>query len=162
MNIVLTLFGEGDELNLLQMGLRAFAIYLIALILIQASGIRTLGKKSPFDIVVSILLGAVLSRAVVGASPFWSTVAAGAVIVLVHRVLAWLCIHNAKLGIALKGREMLLYADGQFIKENMNRSLLTDGDLMESVRLQTNCNSLENIEAIYLERSGRISVIKKN
>lgn len=162
MDLILTLFGEGDELNALQMGLRAFTLYLIALIFIRASGIRTLGKKSSFDFVVLILLGAVLSRAVVGASPYWPTVAAGLVIVILHRLLAWLCLYYSKLGIAIKGEERLLYRDGAFLEENMKKSFLTEGDLMESVRLETNKNSLEVVEAIYLERSGKISVIKKD
>ena len=162
MDLILTLFGEGDELNAIQMGFRAFTLYLIALLFIRASGIRTLGKKSSFDFVVSILLGAVLSRAVVGASPYWPTVAAGLVIVILHRLLAWLCLYFPKLGIAIKGEERLLYRNGAFLEENMKKSFLTEGDLMESVRLQTNKNSLEAIEAIYLERSGKISVIEKN
>ena len=161
MNWILKLFGEGTELNMLQMGLRALTLYIIALILIRASGIRTMGKKSSFDIVVSILLGAVLSRAIVGASPYWPTVLAGLVIVILHRILAWLCLRHPKFGIFLKGEERLLYSEGKFLKENMEKSLLTDGDLLESVRLQTNKNSLETVKEIYLERSGRISVIIK-
>lgn len=162
MNWILKLFGEGTELNVLQMGLRALTLYLIALILIRASGIRTIGKQSSFDIVVSILLGAVLSRAIVGASPYWSTVFAGFVIVMLHRVLAWLSLRYSKLGMFIKGEERLLYSRGKFLKENMGKALLTDGDLLESVRLQINKNSLETVKEIYLERSGKISVITQN
>jgi hypothetical protein len=35
------------------------------------------------------------------------------------------------------------------------------GDIMEDVRLSLNENSLDNIEEIFMERSGKISVIKK-
>jgi uncharacterized membrane protein YcaP (DUF421 family) len=162
MNWILTLFGEGTELSILQMGLRAFTLYIIALILIRTSGIRTIGKKSSFDIVVSILLGAVLSRAIVGASPYWPTVLAGLVIVILHRLLAWLCLRYSKFGVFLKGEERLLYSKGKFLRENMEKSFLTDGDLLESVRLQINKNSLETVKEINLERSGRISVITQD
>lgn len=143
------------------MGLRAFTIYLIALLLLRIGGIRTFGKKSTFDMVVSILLGAVLSRAVVGASPYWPTVFAGLVIVVLHRILAWLCMHYSGLGTLLKGKERILYQEGHFSKEDMDKSFLTEGDLLESVRLQTNCDSMDQVKKIYLERSGRISVILK-
>jgi uncharacterized membrane protein YcaP (DUF421 family) len=162
MNWILTLFGEGTELSILQMGLRAFTLYIIALILIRTSGIRTIGKKSSFDIVVTILLGAVLSRAIVGASPYWPTVLAGLVIVILHRLLAWLCLRYSKFGVFLKGEERLLYSKGKFLRENMEKSFLTDGDLLESVRLQINKNSLETVKEINLERSGRISVITQD
>jgi uncharacterized membrane protein YcaP (DUF421 family) len=159
MEWIILLFGEGSELNALQMGLRAFTLFIIALILIRTSGIRTIGKQSSFDIVVSILLGAVLSRAIVGASPYWSTVFAGFVIVILHRLLAWICLRHSKLGVFLKGEERLLYTDGKFLKENMEKAFLTDGDLLESVRLQINKNSLDSVKEIHLERSGKISVI---
>ena len=155
----LKFFGEGPDLTLLQMGLRALTIFIIALILIRTSGIRTIGKQSSFDIVVSILLGAVLSRTIVGASPYWPTVFAGLIIVIAHRLLAWLCLRYSKLGMFLKGEERLLYCNGKFLKENMEKSFLTDGDLLESVRLQINKNSLESVKEIHLERSGKISVI---
>jgi uncharacterized membrane protein YcaP (DUF421 family) len=162
MDLILNIFGEGTDLNLLQMGSRALTLYIIALILIRTSGIRTIGKQSSFDIVVSILLGAVLSRAIVGASPYWPTVFAGFIIVILHRLLAWLCLRHSKFGVFLKGEERLLYSKGKFFKENMDKAFLTDGDLLESVRLQTNRNSLKTVKEIHLERSGRISVITQD
>jgi hypothetical protein len=43
------------------------------------AGLRTFAKQSTFDNIIVILLGAVLARGVVGASPFWSTVGASVV-----------------------------------------------------------------------------------
>lgn len=160
MNLLLTFFGEGDDLTPLQMGLRAFSIYIIALILIRISGIRTFGKKSAFDNVIVILLGAVLSRTIVGASPYWSTVAASLVLVCLHRLLAWLSLHYHKFGQLIKGKDRVLFSSGNFHKENMERCFLTDGDLLESIRLHANTTCFEDIKEIYMERSGRISVIK--
>ena len=78
----LVLFGEGRNLDPLQMGMRSIAVFLIALTLIRLSGRRSFGQRSPFDSVVVILLGATLSRAIVGASPFIATAVASVVIVL--------------------------------------------------------------------------------
>ena len=36
-----------------------------------------------------------------------------------------------------------------------------DGDIMEEVRLTLNQNSLDQVEEIFMERSGKISVIEK-
>ena len=84
-DIINNLWGEGDQLNALQMGIRAFLMFLIALLFIRLSGKRAFAKKSPFDNVIVIMLGAVLARGVVGASPFFSTVAAAAMMMMIHR-----------------------------------------------------------------------------
>jgi len=44
--------------------------------------------------------------------------------------------------------------------KNLKRCLLSYGDIMEEVRLKLNQNNLDNIEEIFMERSGKISVIE--
>jgi len=160
MDSILTLFGQGHDLSPLQMGLRAFSLYLIAVALIRISGRRTFGKKTSYDNVVVILLGAILSRAVVGASPYWSTVAAALVLVSLHRILAWLSLSFHGLGQLIKGKEMLLYRNGQFNSANMKKCLISEGDLQESLRLSAHTNSFDHIKEIYMEKSGQVSFIK--
>ncbi|MDB5014216.1 MAG: hypothetical protein JWQ25_2418 [Daejeonella sp.] len=154
-------FGEGKELTALQMGCRALVVYFITLILLKVSGIRTFGKKTAFDNIIIIMLGAVLSRAIAGASPFFATMCAGFVMALSHRVLGWLSLYFQPLGKFVKGKESILYQNGEIIHKNLKRNLLTDGDLMESVRLSANINSLEQVETVYMERNGQISVVMK-
>jgi uncharacterized membrane protein YcaP (DUF421 family) len=155
-------FGTGDDLSSLQMGCRALVLYLIMVVLLRISGMRTFGGKSTFDNIIAIMLGAVLSRAVVGASPFVPTVSAGLILVLCHRLLGWMSIYIKGLGRYIKGEETVLYKDGQIKSQNLKRCLLTNGDLMESVRLTANLNSLEKVEQITMERSGRISVVLRD
>ena len=74
------LFGSGEHLTALQMAVRAFIMFFITLALIRFGGMRIFGKKTAFDNILVIMLGAILARGVVGASPFFSTVAASAAI----------------------------------------------------------------------------------
>jgi len=162
MDFLSTLFGHGDDLTPLEMGLRACTLYFFALIMIRISGRRTFGTKTAYDHVVVILLGAILSRAAVGASPYWSTVTAGFVIVSLHRLLAWISLRYHKLGRLTKGKELLLYSNGHFHRDNMNKCLISERDLNESIRLSANTNSYNKIKEIYMERSGKVSVITNN
>lgn len=155
-------FGTGDDLSSPQMAFRALVMYLITLGLLKISGRRTFGGKSNFDNIIAIMLGAILSRAVVGASPFIATVCAGLVLVLLHRLLGWLSIYMAGLGRWIKGEETLLFKDGKFIPGSLKKCLLTDGDLMENVRLNANVNDLNKVKEITMERSGRVSVVLKD
>src|SRR3954465_3783233 len=75
------LFGDDNaDLNVLQMMVRAFVTFLIALALIRVAGIRSFGSKSAFDIVLSITVGAVLSRCITGHYSFLACISAAAVL----------------------------------------------------------------------------------
>jgi uncharacterized membrane protein YcaP (DUF421 family) len=161
MNEFYQLIGEGKELNIFQMAIRAAMIFIIALALIRFSGRRTFGMLSPFDTVISILLGAILSRAVIGASPFVATIIASVVIVILHRLFAWISLYNDIFGSLIKGKAKIIYEDGKIIRKNMQKFFITDKDLIEGIRLQGNVESLDEIKSAYIERDGKISVIKK-
>ncbi|HVW61698.1 MAG TPA: YetF domain-containing protein [Puia sp.] len=161
MEWIKTIFGEGSDLNSLQMSSRAVVTFFVALAQIRIAGIRTFGKRSAFDNVIMILLGSVLSRAVVGASPYIPTVVGCFVLVLVHWVLAWLSLYNDTIGRWVKGEKGSLYADGKFNEKNMRRSRISMKDIEESLRIQTRQQSFEEVKEIIIERSGNISVIKK-
>ena len=161
MNEFYQLIGEGKELNIFQMAIRAAMIFIIALALIRFSGRRTFGMLSPFDTVISILLGAILSRAVIGASPFVATIIASVVIVILHRLFAWISLYNDIFGSLIKGNAKIIYEDGKIIRKNMKKFFITDKDLIEGIRLQGNVESLDEIKSAYIELDGKISVIKK-
>ncbi len=99
------LLGEGKDLNALQMADRAFVMFFITLFLIRVAGMRSFGQKSAFDTIIVIMLGAILSRAVTGASAFFPTVIAGAVLALVHRLLALISIFNEIIGAVINGKK---------------------------------------------------------
>lgn len=156
-----TLFGEGKDLNSLQMSCRAIIAFFITLILIRIAGIRTFGKKSAFDNVIIIMLGSILSRVVVGASPFIPTTLACLAFVLVHWLLARISVYNDTVGRWIKGERTSLYTGGRENEENMKKARISHKDLVEGLRLKINTESFEEVKEIFLERNGEISVVKK-
>ncbi|MDB5029905.1 YetF domain-containing protein [Mucilaginibacter sp.] len=159
--LVIKIFGEGKDLNVYQMSARAFVIYIIALVLIRISGRRTFGKKSAFDNTIAIILGAILSRAVVGASDFVPTVVCCLVLVLLHRLLAIISLHSESFARLLRGESMVLFENEKLNDENMKLGLISKNDLMGDVRSKANINSLTSVDQVYLETSGEISVVGK-
>jgi uncharacterized membrane protein YcaP (DUF421 family) len=161
MEFLVKIFGEGKDLNVLQISSRAVVVYLIALLLIRIAGRRTFGKKTAFDNTIAIMLGAILSRAVVGASPFLPTVVGSLVLVLLHRVIAWCSIYNENFERLVKGKSRVLFQNGNINQKNMQMSLISENDLQGDVRLKGQTNSMDDIEEICMETTGDLSVIKK-
>jgi uncharacterized membrane protein YcaP (DUF421 family) len=161
MEVIKEIFGEGHDLTTLQMGCRGVIIFIFAFILIRISGRRSFGMHTPLDNIVSILLGAVLSRAIVGASPFLPIVMTCLVIVILHRALSFLVTQTTTFDKIVEGDKILLFTEGRFIVENMRKALVCKEDIMEGVRKSANTEDIGKIETVYMEPNGEVTVIKK-
>lgn len=150
----------GSNLTLVQIGMRAFITFIAAIILLRISGRRSFGMKSPFDNTFVILLGSILAQGVIGNVEFFDGLMACLVLAVVHRLFAYLSIYSGRFGGWIKGEKILLYKDGRMHRNNMRRSLVSEGDFMERLRLN-GCESLDEVKIAYMERNGEISIIKK-
>ena len=153
-------FGDTTDPTWWQMGARAVAIFIIALVLVRVSGRRSFGQHSPFDACTTVLVGAILSRAVVGASPFWSAVCAAAALVLMHRLTGLASVRWPRFEALVSGKELHLMQNGKTRPEQMRRALITANDLKEAVRKKTGRSDLKGIQGAVLERNGDITVLE--
>jgi len=159
---LLVLFGEGSDLTIWQMADRAAIVFFITLALIRASGRRSFGQHSPFDSCTTVLLGAILSRAVVGASPFFATLAAAAALVLLHRAVALASVRWPWFEQLVNGHERELVRQGVADADAMRRALITHHDLQQAVRQKTGHDDIGRIERAVLERDGQLTVVPRS
>ena len=150
---------EGPDV--VAMVLRSVVIYAITLILVRLGSRRLLAKPSAFDVIVAIMLGSIMSRAINGSAPFVPTIAAGAVLLFMHWVFAVLAVRMHWFSASLKGTRIALVADGKVLKDGMRRAKITEDDFAEALRLQVHDDDPSNVQAAYMERSGAISVIPR-
>jgi uncharacterized membrane protein YcaP (DUF421 family) len=161
MRFLILFFGEGPDLSAWQMSARAVVIFFIALVFIRISGRRSFGLHSPFDSCTTVLLGAILSRAVIGASPFLGTVSAAAVLVVLHRLIALASVHWGWFEKAVSGKEVLLFRNGRVDEDALKKALITHKDLDEAVRRKNGANDLAKVEKVILERNGDLTVVAR-
>lgn len=161
METLITIFGEGKNLSALQMSSRGIVVFFLAFGLIRLSGRRSFGIHTALDNIIVILLGATLSRGIVGASPFLAIMITCAIITTLHRLLGWLMVRRPKLARFVEGDKIVLFENGKFNKENMDRALVGEADVMQGIRRTAITDDLEQIKVAYLERSGEISAVKK-
>ena len=160
-----TLLGIGldaGDMNALQMALRTVIIYAASLALVRLGSSRFLGESTAFDVVIGIMLGSIMSRAINSSAPLVPTLAAGATLVGMHRLLAYVSFHTDWFGSLVKGKPILLIEDGQVKSEGVQRENLSTQDLNEALRLQGQVTDPEKVRLAYRERNGRISVITKS
>lgn len=153
------LLGNSTELSIVQMCIRAFIIFIAAYFLIRISGRRSFALRSSLDNIIVILLGAVLSRAIVGASPFLPVLGASLLLVILHRFLAWFTSSSPKIGKIISGRKILLYDHGKFVEGALKKALISKEEIMEKLHQQLHSENIGQIERIYMERDGQISLI---
>lgn len=152
--------GASSDLKTRHMVLRAMIVFIFAVVIARLGSTRFMARNSAFDLILAIMLGSVLSRAITGQSPFLPTLAAGAVLVILHGILAWIAARMPAFGYLIKGRGHLIVKDGREIQHALRRNSVGQHDLTEALRL-SGVSSIEDVKEAYLERNGDISIVKK-
>lgn len=153
---------DADSILWWQMSIRAVLIFLATLGLIRMGGTRVFGKNTAFDIVLGVILGSILSRALTANAAFFPTLAAAVTLVLLHMVLARLALRSHRVGHLVKGVEHRIIADGEVRWDVLRKNHMTRHDLEEILRLNAGTEEVDRIAEAYLERNGDVSVIKKS
>jgi len=163
-NSLETVLGSGVEpkdLTFVQISLRGIIVFVATLITIRLGHKRSLTRKTPFDAILLVILAAVLSRAINGSAPFFATIGGGVILMLLHRLFAYLAYYSHGFGILVKGRPETIVRDGECDFPMMRRNHVSIHDLEEDMRLSGNIDDLSKVRLARVERSGDISFIKK-
>jgi uncharacterized membrane protein YcaP (DUF421 family) len=158
---ILGVDGHPAELTIGQICLRGLLIFIAALVIVRAGDRRSLSQKTAFDAMFLVLLGSMLSRAINGSGPFWLTMGAAFLLMLIHRTCAFLAHCYHPFGKLVKGTEVPLVRNGEIDWKAMRSALVSERDLQEDMRLSAKTQKLSDIRLAQLERSGDISFIKK-
>lgn len=157
-----TIIGHGSSGILWwQMSIRAVFIFLYGLLLIRLFGRRPFGKQNPLDIVVAIIIGSNLSRALTGNARFLPTLAATAVVVLFFWLFEYLSARRHFFSWLMKGSPIQLMRDGVFDRHAMRRNGVNVGDIEEAGR-NAGIASVSNVQQAVYERSGKINALRSS
>ncbi len=155
-----TLLGlDADSLNAGQMAVRAVLTFAVTVAIIRFGSKRLFGKGTAFDYIVAIMIGSIMSRAITDSSPLLPTWVAGATLVALHWLLAWLSSRVAWFGPAVKGNPVEIIRDGKVLEDGMREASLSQNDLDQALREQ-GVSDPSGVRRAVMERDGTISVIK--
>ena len=153
--------GKATELTLFNVSLRAFLIFLAGLALVRVGDRRSLAEKTAFDAIFIVLLGSMLSRAINGTAPFFTTIAAAVALMIIHRTFAFAAYKSHWFGQLIKGKPITVVRNGEVDWQELKRALVSKHDFEEDLRLDAKTDDVSTIQVARLERSGDISFIKK-
>src|ERR1044071_9802691 len=118
-DLVNTVFG-GDTpqqpLALYQVAARAVVVYLLGLTVVRIGKSRMIGRVTPLDVLLAIILGSLLGRGMTGRASISATLVASAAIVAVHWLLTWAACYSHTFGNLVKGHSIQLVDDGRMVK----------------------------------------------
>ncbi len=143
-----------------QMSARGAVVLIYAIVLLRLAARRVHGRDTAMDIIVAVIVGSALSRAMTGTADLLPTLGATAVLFALHSLIAAIAVRSNWFSKLVKGRATQLIKDGKLDERQARRSLLGKHDIEQELRLH-GVTDPASIQAAWLERNGRISVIKR-
>lgn len=155
------ILGEtANHIGWAQMSARAVLIFAYGLLATRLGAWRAFGRWSSPDIIVAIIIGANLSRALTGNSPLISTIAGTSVFIAAYWLVSMAASRSLWLDWLFKGSPVRLISDGAVDEAAMRRSVVSRRDLEEGLR-QKGVARPGLVVAAFLERNGSITVIRQ-
>lgn len=152
---------EAQAITWWQMGVRATIIFFWAILLYRLFPRRAFGSSSTTDIVLVVIVGSALSRALTGTVPLLPTIFSTALFGILYGIVIQTASRNRVLGTIVKGRSIRLVDDGELDRRALRRARMSEGDLDEVLRLN-GITDMQKVAAAYLERNGAVSIIRKS
>lgn len=138
--------------------IRGTVVYLTLYVMLRVVLKRESGSTGVTDLLVIVLLADAAQNAMSGS---YTSVTDG--VVLVGTIIFWSWLLNLvafaspKAARIIRPRPLLLVRNGRLLPRAMRRELLTEDELMATLREQ-GVKRLEDVAAVYMEADGRLSV----
>ena len=149
------------EMPLWEIALRGTVTWLGLVTLIRLVPKRNAGHISPNDMLILVVIGALAADAISGGSE-----SAGDLLLMTAVVLLWgylLDVLEYRFPVVrrlMRHRPATLVENGRLLRPNMRREMVTEEELMATLRKQ-GIADLSEVASAFLEADGEISVLKR-
>ncbi|TKA94364.1 DUF421 domain-containing protein [Cereibacter changlensis] len=137
------------------------AAYGALILMLRASGKRTLSKMNAFDLVVTVALGSTLATVLLNRSvPLAEGVLALALLVYLQYAITWASVRSERFQSLIKSEPSLLVHDGAYLDQALKRQRVTREEVQAALR-ESGKTDLAGIASVVLETDGTLSVIAR-
>lgn len=149
-------------MDVLALFLRTIVVYFIVFLALRMMGKREIGKLSPLDLVISIMIAGI---AVVMLADLQKPMLEGIVTLLAlalgQLIISYLPLNKEKLRRVFEGRPAVVIKNGKLNRDAMKRRQYKLDDLLLQLR-KNKVADVADVEFAILEPSGKLTVIEKD
>jgi|SRR6185437_4354731 len=156
---LLDVFGVTNHIEWWQELPRTLVVFIFGLILLRLSGRRAFARWSALDIIVSIIMGSSLSRALTGSAPLGGTLLAMILLAFLHWLLARTAARSERFAQVVEGSAVVLGRSGVVLERQLRQHNISTTDIDEALRKEGVADVGETRQ-LTLEPSGNITVLK--
>ncbi|SIT84652.1 DUF421 domain-containing protein [Pontibacter indicus] len=143
--------------------IRTFAVtimgYVAMIVLLRASGKRTLSKMNAFDFVVTVALGSVLASLSLNKNVALADgITSFFVLIFLQYTITWLSVRIKQVKKVITSQPTLLLYKGELLQDALKRERITIEEINSAAR-NGGQEDLSVIDAMILESTGEITVI---
>lgn len=140
--------------------LRAFVVYALLFLIFRISGRRTLAQITPFDLVLTLIIGESIQGALVDDDrSLTGTFLIVITLVGLDIILSIAKVRSKRIARLLDGLPVLVIDRGKQVTDAMARERVDEGDIVTAAREHRGIARVAEIEYAVLEDTGRIGVL---
>jgi len=152
----------GLDTPLLEIVLRGSIVYLTLFFLLRLVLRREAGGLGITDLLVIVLIADAVQNAMAGEyHSIPDGLLLGGTIIFWSFALDWIAYHWPRFGKFVHPAPLQLVKDGQLLRANLRKELLSEDDVLAEMR-QQGLDDLSQVREAFLEFDGRMSVIPKD
>jgi len=135
-------------------------MYAALVLVLRASGSRTLASMNAFDFIITVAIGSVFGRVLTASGSSLAEAGLALVLlILLQYLVAWGQTRWSGVRRLVVNPPVLLHHRGRFQAEAMRRHRVTEAEIRGAVRKQ-GVGSMDEVGAVILESDGQCSVIR--
>ena len=147
-------------MDLGRIAVRALVAYVYLLVTTRASGKRVVGQATPFDLLVSLILGDLIDDALWAEVSMVKFGAGAGTIFLCDLVVKFFAYRSDAFEHLVNGKPAVVLRDGVEDRAALRGEQLNDGDLAHLLRLQ-GVRERAEVHVAFVERDHEVSVIRR-
>lgn len=133
--------------------------YILLILLLRASGKRTLSKMNAFDFIVTIALGSTLATVILNKNvALIDGVLSFSLLIGLQYLITWLSARYKKISSLVKSTPALLVYKGVMLREIMLKERIDEDEIKAIIRSK-GLSSVQDADAVVLETDGSLTVM---